>query len=163
MLPSKGRAGSSNGGGVSWGAAPFPQHNIPMPGLETPAQVHMWEEGKVMLRLMMKSHLQGEPPLQHSPPCPATRCTHGAKHQTSKPPHSTDRADHTGRYAHFWVIKALRGIQEMPALSHIPCTIPHPGGRGSRCAAPSIPHSLPLPRAEQRASWRPPSKCCGAD
>lgn len=68
MLPSKGRAGSSNRGGVSWGAAPFPQHNIPVPGLETPTQVHMWEEGKVMLRLMIKSHPQGDPPLQHPPP-----------------------------------------------------------------------------------------------
>lgn len=30
------------------------------------------------------------------------------------------------------------GDEEMLAPSHIPCTIPHPGGRGSQGTAPSI-------------------------
>lgn len=38
-----------------------------MPGLETLAQVHSWEEGKVMLRSPGKSHPQGDPPLQQTP------------------------------------------------------------------------------------------------
>lgn len=91
--PSKLKAAGSKGE-IPWGAAPFPQHNIPMPGLETLTQVHSWkgEQGHAEIP-WAEAICHGEPPCLQHPPT-AARGTHRGQHWTGAIPHPRLSASH---------------------------------------------------------------------
>lgn len=159
MLPTKGRAGGSKGeGGGPLGSNPLstaqhPDARARNPG-SSPQQGHAeipWEKpspggppSAAAPPSRNKGHLQGQTLDCQATPVAQTKRIPLADMPTPgrlKPPGASERRRH-------------RPASRVPSRVAV--------GRGPE-APPRASLHRPLPRAERRASQRPPSKCCGAD